>query len=192
MGWGTYRYRPLGTGLLQGNLRWRRGRSIVQAQYVQVLEPMRVYKTVGLDDIYEHLSADVRNLQTRCYLKATALRQSTQKSVRVSASIGHGAAGGPYTETEWVTFEDNMGLSEAKLREWDPSEYTGDKVTFGMTVWQDPRYWEGPFEVVQEFWVNTYVYHHKDPSTKGDTKVIDVSHWRHDLKNRRKPRWTGG
>lgn len=193
MGWTTYRYRPLGTGLLRGNLRWMRGRVIVQYLSVPVLEPMREYKTVGLTENYEHAFADLRNVQTRCYLKATALRQSTQKSVRVSASIGTSASsGGPYTETEWVTFQDNMGLSEPKLRVWDPSEYDRDYFSFGMTVWQDPRNWGGPFEVVYELWSNAYVYHHKDKTEKADLQQMGVHHWHHDLTNRRKPEWTGG
>ena len=196
MGWGTFRHRPMGTGMLGGQIKWRRSRLIVAKNATSVVEQQQVEKVIapGGQPLDVSLLGDVNQ---RVYLKANSMPQKWTRTIRVRASMfSASSVDGPWTEIAASVVTDfgyNMG-AQTYNQFLDPDDYQAFAfISPGTTVYQPGEYWAGPFEILHEVWANAYIYN-RSLSAEGPRgqAPMHVSHYMHDIESTRKPRWTGG
>lgn len=199
MGWDTVRHRPCSGHLGRSASRYLRGRVLVASNEISVLEPLKTgYRTEGLEiglDLTYHT-----DLWQRVYLKATSGPQSWQKTIKAEAACysAPNVSGDPPTADTgtWTvvsnstisTLAANLGLSPFRASV-SPDDLSGlEYVGIQTTVWQDPRSWSLPFEVVHELWANGYAARRAGREvTQVQELLRGEQHYHVDLTAKRKP-----
>jgi hypothetical protein len=199
MGWDAQRHRPLGNGYGRSPSKYRRGRILVAANVIQVLEPDTVTYVAGAQ--LGLPVASYVDLYQRVYLKANSGPQSWKRTMRAVAGLVSAPAvgGAPPTAENGVwtdvsaaqvtTVGYNLALSPYE-QYITPDDVAGlDYIDIKTVVTHEPRLWNRPFEVIHELWANVYVARQARTGVNaGAAFPYGNTHYYYDLTSARRPR----